>query len=453
MNKKVLAITMVAVIVIAALGAWFLLGNAKSSPNNGAILGKHLIESEYPSASSRLWVYGNANEDDHINSDDVTYLQGIIDGKNSSTTLADANCDGIIDHNDVDYLKKIINGDDMEVFYINNYNKIAAVHWPVNKIATAYCSGAQAVEVANATSKVAIADNYITQNYVAFNKAYASLPSFGEPDDPDYESLIAAGIDVYIIGYFNSGVDDQLESKLNPQGIDVMFLTCADQAGVDQPNEHMDRTLLMISYLIQGDMDRAYAYLTWHDGIISKVSAATATLADSDKQTFLMARTSPNDKTSDISITGKNNINNIHAETAGADSIGQRDPGLTSMYQTVSVEYIIGLDASYYVDNTHAGFRYGGNETAVNRLHTYMQQDHDRYNGTAYSPHILGMAREAGNGPMYVIEVVFYQDVLYPNLDNGLDDYGTLFHYYLKHFTSVENPDSVDVSAFFQVYA
>jgi hypothetical protein len=200
-------------------------------------------------------------------------------------------------------------------------------------------------------------------------------------------------------------------------------------------------------------MDRAYAYLSWHDGIISKVSAATATLADSDKQTFLMARTSPNDKTSDISITGKNNINNIHAETAGADSIGQRDPGLTSMYQTVSVEYIIGLDASYYVDNTHAGFRYGGNETAVNRLHTYMQQDHDRYNGTAYSPHILGMAREAGNGPMYVIEVVFYQDVLYPNLDNGLDDYGTLFHYYLKHFTSVENPDSVDVAAFFQAYS
>jgi hypothetical protein len=309
------------------------------------------------------------------------------------------------------------------------------------------------VEVANATTKIAIADNYITKNYVAFNPAYASLPSFGEPDDPDYESIIGAGIDVYIIGYFNSGVDDILETKLNPQGIDVMFLTCADQAGVDQPNEHMDRTLLMISYLIQGDMDRAYDYLEWHDDIMSKAMAASGTLADSEKKTYLMARTSPNDKTSDISITGKNNINNIHAEWAGADSIGQRDPGLPSMYQTVSVEYIIGLNATYYVDNTHAGFRYGANETAVQRLQTFMQQDENRYNGTAYSPHILGMAREAGNGPMYVIEVVFYQDILYPALDNGLDGYDALFHYYLEHFTSVDNPDSVDVSAFFQVYS
>ncbi|MDW5562048.1 MAG: ABC transporter substrate-binding protein [Methanomassiliicoccus sp.] len=453
MSKKVIAIALVAVIIVAGVGAMFLMKNAKSSSNSGAVQGKHLIESEYPSASSRLWVYGNANEDDYINDADVTYLQGIIDGKNSSTTLADANCDGIVDQNDVGYLKKIINGDDMEVFYINNYNKIAVVHWPVNKIATAYCSGAQAVEVANATSKIAIADNFITKNYVAFNPAYASIPSFGEPNDPDYEAIIKAGIDVYIIGYFNSGVDDVLESKLNPQGIDVMFLTCADQAGVNQPNENMDRTLLMISYLIQGDMDRAYSYLAWHDGIISKVTAASATLAASEKQTFLMSRTSPNDKTSDISITGKNNINNIHAETAGADSIGQRDPGLTDMYQTVSVEHIIGLNAAYYVDNNHAGFRYGGNESAVSKLRSYMVNDDNRYNGTAYNPHILGMAREAGNGPMYVIEVVFYQDTLYPNLDNGVDDYGTLFHYYLKHFTSVANPDSVDVNAFFQVYS
>jgi hypothetical protein len=452
MNTKILAVAVVAMVAIAGIGGLMLLGSNQGASKSGAILGKHLIESEYPSASSRLWVYGNANEDDHIDDTDVAYLQGIVSGSVSTTTLADANCDGEVNAGDIDYLKKIINGDDMEVFYINNYNKIAVVHWPVNKIATAYCSGAQAVEVANATSKVAIADNYITKNYVAFNPVYASLPSFGEPDAPDYEAILGAGIDVYIIGYFNSGVDDELETKLNPQGVDVMFLTCADQAGVDQPNEHMDRTLTMIAYLIQGDMDRAYAYLTWHDEIIAKVMAATATLPDSEKQTYIMARTSPADKTSDISITGKNNINNIHAEIAGADSVGQRSAGLSSMYQTVSVEYIISLNATYYVDNTHAGFRYGGNETAVARLHTFMQQDADRYNGTAYSPFILGMAREAGNGPMYVIEVVFYQDVLYPGLDNGLDDYDTLFHFYLKHFTSVANPDSVDVAGFFQSY-
>lgn len=449
MDKKLLSVAVVAILVIAGVGALLLWYNTQGA-DAGSTLGTHLSESELPGASSRLWVYGNANEDDRINDDDIAYLEDIVEGKKGATRLADANCDGEIDRNDVAYLKKIINGDDMKVYYINNYNNVAMVNWPVSSIATGYCSGAQAVEVAGATDKLKIADNFITKNYVSFNPAYASLPSYGENEEPDYEALIGAKIDVYLIGYFVGGVDEVLESKLNPAGIDVMFLTCADNSGVDQPNEHMDRTLLMIAYLIQGDLGRAYEYLAWHDGIISKATAAAATLSEDDKKSYLMARTTPADKTTDISITGKNNINNIHAETAGAYSIGQHNAGLPQMYQTIAVETIIGLHAEYYVDNGHAGFRWGGGTDAVNRLAGYLQNDQNRYSGTTYEPHLLGMAREAGNSPLYVIEIVFYQDVMYPQLDNGLDGYEALFHYFLEHFTSVENPHDVPVEAFFQ---
>src|SRR5690606_21117764 len=103
-KKQIIAISVVAVVIIAAIGAAIaLMGNTGTSDNSGSTLGKHLIESEYPSTSSRLWVYGNANEDDKIDGADVTYLQGIIDGETSTTTLADANCDGVIDKKDKDY--------------------------------------------------------------------------------------------------------------------------------------------------------------------------------------------------------------------------------------------------------------------------------------------------------------------------------------------------------------
>ncbi|MDD1771565.1 MAG: hypothetical protein LUQ09_01445, partial [Methanomassiliicoccales archaeon] len=433
MNKKMLAISVVAVLVIAGLGAWFVYFGQESDSDgddgtdNGSRVGTELVNETFPSDASRLWVYGNADEDDHIDDDDVEFLEDIIDGDETATVLADANCDGEIDDDDVDYVEDIIEGKEMKVYYVDNYDQIAVVNWPVDTIATGYCSGAQAVEVAGATDKIAIADNYITQYYTAFNSSYASLPSYGEPDEPDYEALIAAGIDVYLIGYFNSGTDDLLEENLNPAGIDVMFLTCCDQSGVNQPNEDMDRTMLMIAYLIQGDMDKAYDYLTWHDSILANVTAAAATISDADQKTFLMSRTSPNDKTSDITITGYNNINNIHAEIAGVYSIGMHDSGLTNMYQTISVEYIIGLDADYYCDNTHAGFRYGGGANSSARLATFLQQDHTRFEGTTYDPELIAMAREAGNGPMYVLEIVFYQDVMYPELDNGLSSYEVLF--------------------------
>ena len=256
MNKKMLAISVVAVLVIAGLGTWFVYFGQESDSDgddgtdNGSRVGTELVNETFPSDASRLWVYGNADEDDHIDENDVEFLENIIDGDETATVLADANCDGEIDDDDVDYVQDIIEGKEMKVYYVDNYDQIAVVNWPVDSIATGYCSGAQAVEVAGATDKIAIADNYITQYYTAFNSSYASLPSYGEPDEPDYEALIAAGIDVYLIGYFNSGTDDLLEENLNPAGIDVMFLTCCDQSGVNQPNEDMDRTMLMIAYLI-----------------------------------------------------------------------------------------------------------------------------------------------------------------------------------------------------------
>jgi iron complex transport system substrate-binding protein len=458
MNKKILAVSVVAILVIAGLGTWFLWFNQNDGDStgddgmdNGLLVGNELNDATFPSDFSRLWVYGNANEDDYINEDDVEYLEDIIEGDEDITVLADSNCDGEIDDDDVEYLKDIINENDMKIYYVDNYDKVAVVSWPVNSIATGYCSGAQAVEIAGATDKIDIADNYITKYYAAFNSSYSSLPSYGEPDDPNYEALIETGIDVYLIGYFNSGTDELLEQNLNPIGIDVMFLTCCDQAGVEQPNEDMDRTMMMIAFLIQGDMGKAYDYLAWHDNIVSKVTDAAATISEADQTTFLMSRTSPNDKTSDISITGYNNINNIHAEIAGAYSIGMHDSGLTSMYQTISVEYIIGLGSDVYCDNTHAGFRYGAGSDASARLATFLTQDSNRFDGTTYDPKLIAMAREAGNGPMYVLELVFYQDILYPDLENHLDSYEVLFDYFIDHFTSLDS-SNVDVDGFFQVY-
>ena len=111
-NKTMIIIAVVAVVAVAGVAAFVVMNNGgNGGDSEGALVDKILKESECPSKSSRLWVYGNANEDDKLNDDDLTYLQGIIDGKNKTTVLADANADGKVNSDDIDFLKKLINAD------------------------------------------------------------------------------------------------------------------------------------------------------------------------------------------------------------------------------------------------------------------------------------------------------------------------------------------------------
>jgi hypothetical protein len=81
----------------------------------GAVLGiiavivSVMMLASIPTASAKL--YGDANEDCEINTDDITYLEQIINGEKPATELADANQDGEIDVLDIAYIELIILGE------------------------------------------------------------------------------------------------------------------------------------------------------------------------------------------------------------------------------------------------------------------------------------------------------------------------------------------------------
>jgi peptide/nickel transport system substrate-binding protein len=72
------------------------------------IVGIMLLAS-MPTASAKL--YGDANGDDVIDEEDITYVEQIIAGVEEENELADANQDGVIDLLDVAYIEGIILGD------------------------------------------------------------------------------------------------------------------------------------------------------------------------------------------------------------------------------------------------------------------------------------------------------------------------------------------------------
>jgi len=79
-------------------------------------------------------VFGNANMDDTIDESDIEYVQGIIDGTNDETDLADANYDGEIDEEDIAQIEQIIAGVEKELMFNDIFGETVTVNKPINHL-------------------------------------------------------------------------------------------------------------------------------------------------------------------------------------------------------------------------------------------------------------------------------------------------------------------------------
>ena len=92
-----------------------------------------------------LSVYGNANMDDIIDEEDITYLKGIISGVNEKTQFADANYDGIVNDDDISQIESIIAGDETKLTIVDCSDRIVTLNKPIDKIVTTCPTAARTV--------------------------------------------------------------------------------------------------------------------------------------------------------------------------------------------------------------------------------------------------------------------------------------------------------------------
>ncbi|MBO7351859.1 MAG: hypothetical protein J6U12_02965, partial [Candidatus Methanomethylophilaceae archaeon] len=91
--SKNVMIAIVAVVIVAVAAVAFVAlsnGGGSDDSKDGARVGEVIKEKDFPDSKSRLWVYGNANEDDFMDETDVTALEAMVKGSAKRTQLADA---------------------------------------------------------------------------------------------------------------------------------------------------------------------------------------------------------------------------------------------------------------------------------------------------------------------------------------------------------------------------
>ena len=130
MAPKTMSILIVAVLLVAFVGGFFLLSDDS--------------EKESEVKEGRLTIYGNANNDDYIDDRDVDFVQKILDDMKNGESwdskeypYADSDYDGDVDSDDLDYVKKMVDRNIDHVYYLNANFDVDRVRYPITSIVSA----------------------------------------------------------------------------------------------------------------------------------------------------------------------------------------------------------------------------------------------------------------------------------------------------------------------------
>jgi iron complex transport system substrate-binding protein len=230
-------------------------------------------------ADFTLGIFGNANMDDEIDEKDVEYLQGIINGANEATRLADADGDGQIDEDDIAQIEAIISGDErsltIETFTIYEGAKVVTVPKPVERIVVLAISGGEATKCVNSADKVVgVGSVFSEDKNLAIFPHLSQLPQVGKWSDPDIEAIVSLDPDL-VIADLRWPDPEKLEDKL--QGFEIPVV----RMGFTYPDFSLQE-MMILGYLLD-ERESAEKFVAFEEGYLDLIEDRLATFSDDER--------------------------------------------------------------------------------------------------------------------------------------------------------------------------
>lgn len=206
-TTKVVALAVIALILIGGIGAIFLINDDDDKGNP---------------ATGRLQVYGNVNNDDHINSEDLEAFDQFLESWDSEAyPYADANLDGKLDSSDRMIIQKLINKEPQTVAYVNGLGEVAKADYPIKRIGIAGTMVHQVINALDASDLAFAKTGKSTSLDAVLDAPTYDLPSIGpRAYELDKELVSEYNLDAIVTLY--STTYDDVESALEGMPIDCI---------------------------------------------------------------------------------------------------------------------------------------------------------------------------------------------------------------------------------------
>ena len=221
-----------------------------------------------------LDIFGNANEDDTIDMEDVTYTEQIVMEYKDVTQLADAMYDDEINVLDVTHTELIILGMEKELTILDSADRIVTIKKPVERIIALTYPDAEAIKIVKAGEKIVGVSEDIKMRNI-FYPELSELPSVGVTSNPDFEKILELRSDIVYTGRFKS-MGDALENNL-PDNVSV---TCWDMGRL----EMMKKNIRMLGYILDKETDAEQFCNFYQEYIDEIIKEKVSELPDDDKQ-------------------------------------------------------------------------------------------------------------------------------------------------------------------------
>ena len=242
-----------------------------------------------PAAASdyTLKIFGNANEDDTINMQDVTYTELIILEYRDKTDLADAKHDGKINMQDVTQIELIILGRELELTILKRFGRPpditeerVTIDMPINRVVLLGGDQAQAIRAIGAKEKMIGVESYIAQKQ-KFYPELSKLPVIGDWRNPDIEAILNVQPDI-VLCYQTVTPPEILEDKLEGTNIQVVRYDC------NKPDT-LSGDIRTLGYLLD-KRDEACEFIDWYEAYVDEIRSQTEGLSEEDKPRVLLLR-------------------------------------------------------------------------------------------------------------------------------------------------------------------
>lgn len=225
MDKKILVIATVAIMAVAAVAGAVIVTNNDDGGSKTT-----------SKATGRLAVYGNANNDDYLNTSDIDTIQSILNTIDSGGEwdyklypYADANVDGKVTNEDLTYVENLLKKDEMlksgkkmNMYYTNCNGVTCSVNYPIDptaKIGTAWYYGAYDAMVLGCYDRITAGTTLIKSYSEDMFPGCSTLTEIGTKYTFDSELVMNSGVKV-LLAVTNATMYDEMKAI----GVDAIML-------------------------------------------------------------------------------------------------------------------------------------------------------------------------------------------------------------------------------------
>ena len=304
-----------------------------------------LASSAAASDDYTLEIFGNANEDETINMQDVTYTELIILEYRDETELADGKYDGKINMQDVTQIELVILGKEKELTFLDIYGEAETVNKPIERLLNLGYAGVQVTRLLGAEDILVGIGNQ--KPLTPYTEQLSKLPMIKD----DYEMMLSLKPDAiqtnfgeWKEAYKTPERKRDFEEKVSGIPLIVLHMRAPSV---------LPGNLRTYGYIIDRE-DAAEEFMDWFDGYLDMMKSRTEGLTDDEKPRVYME------------VSGKpyravgsfNRYGEAINLAGGINIVDEIDPEIS--FTEVSAEWVMEQNPDVIIVGCHGGERVGG---------------------------------------------------------------------------------------------